>query len=82
MNNIEVKEDFFINGKKIKIISGAVHYFRIINDHWKDSLLKLKEMGCNTVETYIPWNYHEKHQGQFNFSGDRDIKNLSSLQAR
>ena len=26
-------------------------------------------MGCNTVETYIPWNMHEPKEGQFTFEG-------------
>ncbi|MCD8327294.1 MAG: beta-galactosidase, partial [Lachnospiraceae bacterium] len=28
---------------------------------------------CNTVETYIPWNLHEKEKGVFDFSGILDI---------
>lgn len=30
MNIFEIKQDFYLNNKKIKIISGAVHYFRIV----------------------------------------------------
>ncbi|MGX7420318.1 beta-galactosidase [Carnobacterium gallinarum] len=26
-------------------------------------------MGCNTVETYIPWNLHKPKKEQFNFFG-------------
>ena len=25
----EIKDDFYLNGKKIKIISGGIHYFRV-----------------------------------------------------
>lgn len=73
MSKFEIKEDFYINNKKIKIISGAIHYFRIVPEYWRDRLEKLKSMGCNCVETYIPWNFHEVKQGQFNFSGNRDF---------
>lgn len=47
-----------------------MHYFRILPEYWEDRLLKLKALGCNTVETYIPWNLHEKEKGQFNFRED------------
>ena len=30
MSKFEIKEDFYLNNEKIKIISGAVHYFRIV----------------------------------------------------
>lgn len=73
MNNFEIKEDFYLNNKKIKIISGAVHYFRIVPEYWRDRLEKLKSMGCNCVETYIPWNFHETKKNKFNFSGNRDF---------
>ncbi len=73
MSKFEIKEDFYLNDKKIKIISGAVHYFRIVPEYWRDRLEKLKSMGCNCVETYIPWNYHESKKGEFNFTGNRDF---------
>ena len=73
MNQFEIKDDFYLNGEKIQIISGGMHYFRILPEYWEDRLLKLKALGCNTVETYIPWNLHEKEKGQFDFSGRLDI---------
>lgn len=69
----EIKDDFYLDGEKVKIISGSIHYFRIVPEYWRDRLEKLKMLGCNTVETYIPWNFHEKEKGVFDFSGDRDV---------
>ncbi|MCI8924105.1 MAG: beta-galactosidase [Lachnospiraceae bacterium] len=69
----EIRDDFYLNGEKIKIISGGVHYFRIPPEYWRDRLEKLKALGCNTVETYIPWNLHEKEKGKFDFSGILDV---------
>lgn len=45
------KSDFILNEKPIRILSGAIHYFRVVPEYWKDRLLKLKGMGLNTVET-------------------------------
>lgn len=73
MGKFEIREDFYIDNQKVKIISGGVHYFRIMAEYWKDCLLKLKAFGCNTVETYIPWNLHEKEKGEFCFEGNLDI---------
>lgn len=73
MSKFEIKEDFYLNDDKIKIISGAIHYFRIVPEYWRDRLEKLKSIGCNCVETYIPWNFHEAKEGEFDFSGNRDF---------
>ena len=51
MKTFEVKEDFYLDGKKVKIISGGMHYFRTVPEYWRDRLEKLKALGCNTVET-------------------------------
>ena len=68
-----IKDQFVKDGKPIKLISGAVHYFRNMPDTWSDIFKKLKAMGCNCVETYCAWNMHEKTPGQFDFSGILDI---------
>ena len=45
------EKDFLLQGKPLRILSGAIHYFRVVPEYWKDRLLKLKAMGLNTVET-------------------------------
>ncbi|MFQ8581781.1 MAG: beta-galactosidase [Holdemania massiliensis] len=69
MTTFTIHDDFILDGQPIKLISGALHYFRIVPEYWQDRLEKLKNMGCNCVETYIPWNYHEPKKGQFDFTG-------------
>ena len=66
-------KDFTVDGKPIKIISGAVHYFRNFPDTWDDIFEKMDALGCNTVETYCVWNMHEKIIGEYDFSGILDI---------
>lgn len=70
----EIKEEFYLNQQPFKILSGAIHYFRIQPDDWYHSLYNLKALGFNTVETYIPWNAHEPMKGQFNFEGILDVE--------
>ena len=74
MGRFEIKDNFYLDGKSFQVISGAIHYFRIMPQYWRDRLEKLKAMGCNTVETYIPWNMHEPKRGQFCFEGLLDIE--------
>ncbi len=73
MSVFEVKEEFLLDQKPVKILSGAIHYFRIVPEYWEDCFYNLKAMGFNTVETYIPWNLHEPEEGVFDFSGGKDI---------
>ena len=70
----EITDNFYLDGKPFRIISGAIHYFRVVPEYWRDRLEKLKAMGANTVETYIPWNMHEPKKGEFHFDGILDIR--------
>ncbi|MCH1624157.1 glycoside hydrolase family 35 protein [Ferdinandcohnia quinoae] len=80
MTNLKVQgKDLYLNGEPIQLISGAIHYFRIVPEYWEDRLLKLKACGFNTVETYIPWNLHEPHEGKFHFSGIADVERFIQI---
>ena len=74
MGKFEIKDTFYLDGKPFKVISGSFHYFRTVPEYWRDRLEKLKAMGCNTVETYIPWNLVEPKKGEFVFEGFCDIE--------
>lgn len=74
-----VGNQFRLNGEPIRIVSGAIHYFRVVPEYWKDRLLKLKACGFNTVETYVAWNIHEPAEGQFCFEGIADIERFVQL---
>ena len=74
MGSFEIRDDFYLNGEKFQVISGSIHYFRVVPAYWRDRLLKLRAMGCNTVETYVPWNFHEPKEGCFDFSGGKDVE--------
>jgi len=66
-------KNFVYDGNPVRILSGAIHYFRVVPEYWKDRLLKLKACGFNTVETYVAWNIHEPKPGKFCFGGIADI---------
>jgi len=82
MSRFEVDDDqFLLDGQRMRILAGAMHYFRVVPEYWEDRLLKLKACGLNTVETYVPWNMHEPHPGEFCFAGMLDIERFISLAA-
>ncbi|MFD1394102.1 beta-galactosidase family protein [Lacticaseibacillus jixianensis] len=64
-----IDHDFLLDGRPFKILSGAIHYFRVHPAAWYHSLYNLKALGFNTVETYVPWNLHEPREGEFDFTG-------------
>ena len=69
------KNSFILNGEPVRIVAGAMHYFRVPREYWKDRLLKIKACGFNAIETYTAWNLHEREEGIFDFS-DEILKSL------
>ena len=49
MARFEIKDDFYLDGKPFKILSGAIHYFRVPAEDWHHSLYNLTALGFNTV---------------------------------
>lgn len=79
METFEIKKEFLLNGQPFKILSGAIHYFRIHPYDWEHSLYNLKALGFNTVETYVPWNLHEPQKGEFHFEDRLDLEKFLTL---
>ena len=68
------KDDFLLDGKPFQIISGEMHYSRIPKKYWRQRIKMAKAMGCNTIATYVFWNFHETEKGKFDFfTENRDL---------
>jgi len=72
---------YLLDGRRIWLISGSVHYFRIPQALWRDRLVKAARGGLNCISTYVAWNYHEPTEGQWELSGERDIVGFVRLAA-
>lgn len=70
------------NGKPYFGICGEFHYSRYDERFWEDEIIKMKMGGVNIVATYIFWNVHEEIQGQFEWTGRRDLRRFIELCAR
>ncbi|CAB3242114.1 unnamed protein product [Arctia plantaginis] len=68
-----VGDEFVLDGKPLRIVSGCLHYFRLPAAYWRDRLRKLKAAGLNSVATYVEWSFHEPEERQYTFEGDHDI---------
>ena len=73
MRKVQIRQNqISVDGKKIPLLSGEVHYWRLNPRYWKAILDEIRQMGLKVVSTYIPWDYHEVKRGQFDFTGKTD----------
>ena len=73
--------DFLLDGAPHRILSGALHYFRVHPDLWADRIHKARLMGLNTIETYVAWNEHSPVRGEFDTDGGLDLARFLDLVA-
>nr|WP_229864878.1 glycoside hydrolase family 35 protein [Streptomyces spinoverrucosus] len=63
------------HGVPHRILSGSLHYFRVHPDLWRDRIRRLADLGLNTVDTYVAWNFHQpREQEAPSFDGWRDLE--------
>lgn len=72
-----------INGEHKILFSGSIHYPRSTPEMWPSLISKAKQGGIDVIQTYVFWNLHEPKQGQYDFSGRRDIvRFIKKIQAQ
>ena len=62
------------DGQPVFPVMGEFHYSRCPQAEWREELLKLKAGGVDIVATYVFWIHHEEIEGQWDWSGQRDLK--------
>ena len=70
---------FLLNGEPFVIKAAELHYPRIPKEYWEHRILSAKALGMNAVCLYVFWNYHEPVEGEFDFSGQKDIAAFCKL---
>lgn len=68
-----------IDGKPSIPIMGEVHFSRIPNAEWEEIILKIKAGGIDVIPTYVFWSMHEPVEGQFDFTGNLDVRRFVEL---
>lgn len=63
-------------------VMGEFHYSRYPASDWEQEILKMKAGGIQVISTYVFWIHHEEIEGQFDWSGQRDLRRFVQLCAR
>jgi beta-galactosidase len=68
-----------LDGKPWFPVMGEFQYTRYPAENWEQEILKMKAGGVRIVSTYIFWIHHEEIEGQFDWSGRRDLRHFVEL---
>ncbi len=71
-----------LDGKPWFPIMGEFQYSRYPAADWEREILKMKAGGVQIVSTYVFWIHHEEIEGQFDWSGQRDLHRFVELAGR
>ena len=63
-----------VDGKRWFPMMGEMHFSRYPRQYWEEELAKMKAGGIDIVSLYVIWIHHEEVQGEFDFSGDRNLR--------
>lgn len=68
------EHSLLVDGKRVVPVMGEVHYSRIPAEEWSVEVRKMKEGGVTMLATYVFWNHVEEIEGQFDWSGQRNLR--------
>jgi beta-galactosidase len=71
-----------LDGKPWLPVMGEFHFSRYPRAQWEEEILKMKAAGVNIVATYVIWIHHEEIEGQFDWTGQRDLGAFTKLCAK
>jgi len=82
----ENEPELRVGGVPFFIHAAQFDYFRIPADLWFRSLNLYRDLGINTIDLRVPWNWHEMSDGDFDFDGHsnprRDLRALLRMIAQ
>ena len=70
------------DGKPWFPVMGEFHFSRYPETGWEKEILKMKAGGIQVISTYIFWIHHEEIEGQFDWTGQRDVRRFIELCAK
>lgn len=72
-------QSLMLDGRRVWVVSGSVQYTRIPRDEWAERIHAARLAGLNTIETCVVWSRHEPRAGQFDFTGENDLRHFIEL---
>jgi Glycosyl hydrolases family 35 len=73
------RRSFIIDGERVLLLSGSIHYSRVPPSDWEPAVLKAKELGLNCIQTYVFWNEHEPVRNKWVWDGYSDLSRFLDL---
>ena len=70
------RRSLLLNGRRWAPVMGEFHYARYPASEWAGELRRLKAGGIDIVATYVFWIHHEEIEGQWDWSGDRSLRDF------
>lgn len=74
-------QSIILDGRRIWLISGTIHYARTPRELWRDRIRAAKQAGLNCIDTFVFWDLHEPQPGVFRFDGDYDLRQFVHMLA-
>jgi len=63
-------------------VMGEFHFTRFPAADWEREILKMKAGGVEIVSAYVIWIHHEEVEGEFDWSGRKDLRAFAQLCAK
>ena len=67
------------DGKPWYPVMGEIHFSRLKESLWRDAVAKMKAGGVQVLATYVFWIHHEERQGEWDFTGQRDLRKFLAV---
>lgn len=68
-----------LDGRAWSPVMGEFHYTRYPESEWREELLRMKAGGIDIVSTYVFWIHHEEVEGEWDWSGRRNLREFVQL---
>lgn len=68
-----------LDGKPFFAACGEAHFSRMNEALWEDEIIKMKMGGLNVIASYIFWIHHEEIEGEFDFTGNKNLRKFIEL---
>ncbi len=79
LSNSRIEYDpvsLIVDGKRWFPMMGEMHFSRYPRKYWDEELAKMKAGGIDIVSLYVIWIHHEEIRGEFDFTGDRCLRDF------
>ena len=70
------------NGRPWIPVMGEFHFSRYPEAYWEEEILKMKASGVQVIATYVIWIHVEEVEGQFDWTGQRNLRKFALLCAK